>query len=128
MSDDFEDYVKVHGYHFTEALAEHVSSKMENANGLEHTWTATQVKKAMDNLGLILPNDNPTRATLGDLTYLANMYYADLYPDPVKEEASCIKAAYKSAIDPDGYDGLIFCRWTADAIGTAFNINWKKFV
>lgn len=60
--------------------------------------------------------------------YLANMYYADLYPDPLKDEASCLRAAYKIANDPDGYDGMIFCRWTADAIGKAIKLDWEKFV
>lgn len=128
MSDEFEEYVKKHGYHFTEALAEHVSNMMENANNQEHSWTAEQVKKAMESLGLMPLGKTKTEATLGDITYLANMYYADLYPDPLKDEASCLKAAYKVAIDPDGYKGMVFCRWTADAIGLAVNIDWKKFM
>ena len=66
--------------------------------------------------------------THGDAAYLANMYYADLYPDPLKDEASCLRAAYKVANDPDGYDGMIFCRWTADAIGKAIKLDWEKFV
>lgn len=128
MSEEFEEYVKKHGYHFTEALAEHVSKMMENANGEEHTWTAQQVKKAMENLGLIPLGETVTHATLGDVTYLANMYYADLYPDPFKDEVSCLKAAHKVAKDKDGYKGMIFCRWTADAIGKGISIDWKKFV
>lgn len=70
----------------------------------------------------------PSKVTNGDVTYLANMYYADLYPDPLKDEASCLRAAYKVANDPDGYEGMIFCRWTADAIGKAISINWEKFI
>ena len=128
MSDEFEEYVKKHGYHFTDALAEHVSSMMENANGEVHTWTATQVKKAMESLGLIPLGETVTHATLGDVTYLANMYYADLYPDPFKDEVSCLKAAHKVAKDKDGYKGMIFCRWTADAIGKNIKIDWEKFV
>ena len=62
------------------------------------------------------------------VTYAANMYYADLYPDHLKDEASCLRAAYKIANDPDGYDGMIFCRWTADAIGKAIKLDWEKFV
>lgn len=58
----YSEYVKKHGYHFTDALAEHVSKMMENAN------------------------------------------------------------------DPDGYEGMIFCRWTADAIGKAIKLDWEKFV
>lgn len=124
MSDDFDAYVKKHGYHFTDVLAEHVSKMMENASGQQHSWTAAQVKKSMEGLGLTIPKN----VTLGDVTYLANMYYADLYPDPLKDEASCLRAAYKVVNDPDGYEGMIFCRWTADAIGKSIDINWKKFM
>lgn len=128
MSKNFEDYVKKHGYHFTEELAEHISRMMENANEQEHSWTTTQVRKALESLGLWPLGKTKTEATLGDITYLANMYYADLYPDPLKDEASCLKAAYRVALDPDGYKGQIFCRWTADAIGLALSIDWKKFI
>ena len=97
---------------------------MVNANDQQHSWTASQVKKSMESLGLSIPG----KVTNGDVTYLANMYYADLYPDPLKDEASCLRAAYKVANDPDGYEGMIFCRWTADAIGKAISINWEKFI
>lgn len=120
----YSEYVKKHGYHFTDALAEHVSKMMENANGQQHSWTASQVKKSMESLGLTIPS----HVTHGDAAYLANMYYADLYPDPLKDEASCLRAAYKVANDPDGYEGMIFCRWTADAIGKAIKIDWEKFI
>lgn len=66
-----------------------------------------------------------------DVTIEANgkmATYADLYPDPLKDEASCLRAAYKVANDLDGYEGMIFCRWTADAIGKAISINWEKFI
>lgn len=120
----FVEYVKKHGYHFTEALAEHVSSMMVNADGSSHKWTAAQINKTLGGLGLILPD----KVTLGDATYLANMYYADLYPDPLKDEASCIRAAYKTAHDVDGYKGQTFCRWTSDAIGKAIKIDWELFI
>ena len=127
----FLAYVDRHGYHFTEALAEHVSKMMENADGSKHTWSAEQVKKAMVSLGyfqLTDKNTTKTQATYGDLTYLANMHYADGFPDPLKDEASCLKYAWKNANDPDGYDGMIFSRWTADAIGKDIEIDWDKFV
>lgn len=120
----YSEYVKKHGYHFTNELAEHASSMMKNANGYLHTWNTSQVIKAIENLGLNIPD----HVTHGDIVYLANMYYADLYPDPLTDEVSCLKAAYKIANDPDGYKGMIFCRWTADIIGKAININWEKFI
>lgn len=106
------------------ALAEHVSKMMVNANGQQHSWTASQVKKSMESLGLSIPG----KVTTGDVTYAANMAYADFYPDPLKDEAACLRYAHKVANDPDGYDGMIFCRWTADAIGKAIKLDWEKFV
>lgn len=118
------EYVKKHGYHFTDALAEYASKMMQNANGQQHSWTTAQVKKTMESLGLTIPSS----VTAGDAAYLANMYYADLYPDPLKDEASCLRAAYKVANDPDGYVGMVFCRWTADLIGKATRVDWEKFI
>lgn len=123
-AEDYYKYIEKHGYHFTDALAEHVSKMMINASGQSHSWTASQVKKSMESLGLTIPE----KITTGDVTYLANMYYSDFYPDPLKDEASCLRAAYKIAHDPDGYEGMIFCRWTADVIGKAIKIDWEKFV
>ena len=132
MNDEgFLAYIDKHGYHFTEELAEHVSKMMENADGSKHSWSAEQVKKAMVGLGFFQLSDKnmtKTKSTYGDLTYLANMHYADGYPDPLKDEASCLKYAWKNANDPDGYDGMVFSRWTADAIGKGIQIDWLKFV
>lgn len=132
MSDEhYLKYVEKHGHHFTDALAECASKQMENADGSNHTWTADQVKSAMVSLGYFKETDEnttPTKSTYGDLTYLANMYYADLYPELFANETSCIKAAWKIANDIDGYDGLAFCRWTADIIGKNIQIDWAKYI
>lgn len=117
------EYVKKHGYHFTDALAEYASKSMKNASGQPHLWTVSQVKKSMESLGL----DIPSHVTHGDAAYLANMFYADLYPDPLKDEVSCFKAAYKMANDPDGYDGMTFCRWIADIANKEISIDWENF-
>lgn len=36
------------------------------------------------------------------------------------------RAAHKVANDPDGYDGMIFCRWAADAIGKSNQVGLGK--
>lgn len=107
----YSEYAKKHGYHFTDA---HVSKMMVNANGQQHSWAASQVKKSMKSLGLSIPG----KVTTGDVN-AANIAYADFYPDPLKDEAACLRYAHKVA-----NDGMIFCRWTADAIGKAIKLNW----
>lgn len=65
--------------------------------------------------------------TMGDLAYLANMYYADLYPESIQTENGCIKAAILIANDPDGYEGQAFCRWVADIMAKGKSIDWEKY-
>ena len=118
------DYVEKYHYHFTDALADKATSMMENADGSRHNWTTSQVKNAITGMGIKIPDT----VTWGDVAYLANMYYADLFPDVLKAEVDCLKAAVKIANDVDGYKGMVFCRWTSDVIGKAIHLDWEGFV
>lgn len=112
------EYIKKHGYHFTEKLARHVSSGMQNVCGTAHEFTAAHVTG-------IKRNHNETD---GDLIYTANMAFADFYPQIIPTTEMCIKYAEAVAQDPDGYDGMEFTRWTSDAIGKSKTINWEEFI
>lgn len=118
------DYVRKHGNHFTPKLADYVSKMMVNANGKVHTWTTEQVVGAMQKMGFSIPS----KVTDGDVAYTANMAYADFYPELLKDDEACLRYAYMVANDPDGYEGMPFSRWTADAIGKSVKLNWEKFV
>lgn len=117
-------YTDKHGLHFTPELAEYASSLMENANKSKHSWTTSQVEKVLNNLGLDIPNNY----SLGDITYMANQGYADYYPTLFKDENSCINYGYLTANDLDGYEGMIFQRWSADILGKSLDIPWDKFI
>ena len=120
----YEEYLEKHGHHFTDALAERASDYLKNADGSEHRWTPAQVSKQLEILGLKLPE----HVSNGDVTYLANMYYSDFYPDVLKDEASCIKMAHKAAIDVDGYKGMTFKRWLTDIESRKIDIDFEEFV
>ena len=64
--------------------------------------------------------------TIGDILYLANMAYADFYPKVIKTESDGVQYAIAVASDPGGYEGMAFCRWTADIIGKGVTIDWEK--
>lgn len=115
------EYIKKHGYHFTSALADHVSKMMINASDSAHNWTTEQIKAA---IGHIKPLHNETD---GDLAYTANMAFADFYPSVISTVDACIEYAKAVAKDPDGYEGMEFLRWTSDAIGKSITINWEDF-
>ena len=120
----YENYLKAHGHHFTDALAEQESGYLKNADNSGHKWTPAQVSKQLDMLGLKLPE----HITNGDATYLANMYYSDFYPEILKDEVSCIRMAQKATMDVDGYDGMIFNRWIADIKSKDIDIDFEEFV
>lgn len=120
--DAFVAYVKKNGYHFTDALADRMTLMMENADGSKHNWTTKQVKDAMAANGM---KANPHNATWGDAAYAANMMYADLYPSPITNENGCIVAAYKTVCDPDGYEGMVFCRWLSDVVAKEVEVVWE---
>jgi len=77
----YKEYLKKHGHHFTNELATHASKMMINANGVTHCWEPNQIKTELIQYGFNVPD-----SFIGDATYLANMYYADLYPDPLSNE------------------------------------------
>lgn len=120
--DGYNDYVSKHGLHFTKALQEYASKQMVNSNNQEHTWTSEQVQNVCNVLNLEIPDTS----TIEDVTYTANMAYADFYPELLNEH-QCIKYAAAVANDKDGYTGIQFCRWVADVVGKKENIDWDKF-
>ena len=113
-------YVAKHGYHFTKQLAIKASEQRKNVDGTSHRWTVDEIRLATNNEII------SKGTTLGDILYLANMAYADFYPKVIKTESDCVQYAIAVASDPDGYEGMAFCRWTADIIGKGVTIDLEK--
>lgn len=125
QASSFGEYIMKHGYHFTGALADCATSKMINSDGRKHNWTTDQIRQQLVMHGIT----DTGNCTLGDIAYLANMAYADLFPNVLNSEHACIKYAIAVAKDPDGYDGMAFSRWIADLIGKrVVDIEWEKYV
>ena len=120
---DYKDYVNKNGLHFTKSLQEYASKQMVNSNGLEHTWTPEQVQNVCNILNLKIPSTS----TIYDVTYTANMAYADFYPSLINER-QCLDYAMAVANDEDGYEGIQFCRYIADIMGKDDTIDWNDFI
>lgn len=113
-------YVGKHGYHFTKQLAVKASEQMKNVDGSSHQWSVDEIRLATNDKVI------PKGTTLGDMLYLANMAYSDFYPKVIRTEEGCVQYAIAVASDPDGYEGMAFCRWTADLIGKGITIDWEE--
>lgn len=114
----YVEYISQHGYHFTPSLAEYACRLMENSDGSTHRWSVRDISNVIGQL--------PQNTTMGDMTFLANMAYADLYPKVLQTESRCLDYAKAVASDIDGYEGIAFCRWTADIIGKGTDIKWDE--
>lgn len=122
---EYDKYKEKYGEHFSDKLAVWASKLMKNNSHGEtgHSWSVDDVKGAFDKLNLTKPD----KVTWGDVTYAANMAYADYYGISLKTEADCVKQAYADAADPDGYPGKIFNRWLADVMGMNIQVSWGKY-
>lgn len=125
QAEGFSDYINKHGYHFNEHMANAASDMMINQNGQNHKWSVRQVHDKLKLMGIT----DYGNSTIGDITYLANMAYADFFPEVIKTEEDCIKYALKVVHDPDGYEGLALSRFIADLIGKKVdNLNWSLYI
>lgn len=123
-NESYLQYIDKHGYHFTNELAQYASSMMQNSNNVIHTWDSEQVRSVVDRLGYAIPSTS----TIGDITYTANMCYADFFPSLIDTEDKCIQYAMNVANDIDGYEGIQFCRWLSDVNHKNITITWEKYI
>lgn len=116
----YDDYLKMHGHHFTDKLAEFASSLMINTSGTEHSWVSNQIESIQG-----FHNETP-----GDILYTANMAFADFYPTVLQSPEACIEYAKAVALDPDGYEGMQFERWVCDMNHKSEGrvIHWEDFI
>lgn len=122
-NEHYKTYKKHNGMHFNSKLAEYASSHMINENGMNHTWTCKDVEGAFASLGLKLPE----KSTWGDATYAANMLYSH-FAQLLKSDTDAVKMAHALLTDPDGYDGMLFNRYTADIMEKGICVPWMDLI
>lgn len=120
---DYHKYVAMHGEHFSRKLSMWVCGKMQNRNGVAHTWSPEQVEAAITKMGHTLDPKHKY-----DAHYLANMAYADYLGHSVKDETDCLQYAIDTFTDPDGYAEKAFTHWIADAMKKCLHIDWQEFI
>lgn len=119
----YHAYKEKNGMHFSDKLANWASAKMVNIDGKTHNWTVDDVKAASTSLGYSLKNGY----TWGDVAYMANMIYAD-YIQVLKAETDAVKMANIIMADPDGYEGMVFNRYTADIMAKNVDVPWEELM
>lgn len=109
-----EEYIKHFGKHFNRKLQEFAARHLKNADGSEHRFTEA---------------DLPTTINVRhphDLLYTANWLYSDLYPETLKTTQAVWQEALRQQNDPDGYEGMPFCRWCTDMCQRKIEVPWHQ--
>lgn len=109
-SNELKTYIDQHSKHFDEKSLQFALNNMINDDGSEHRFTKEYIEKYIKDNNIHIGN----KSNMYDVTYTANMAYADFYPHILQYEESCIKYAIAVANDVDGYEGIQFRRWLAD--------------
>jgi len=122
-SKTFEDYLDEHGPHFSKKLCELAVSCMENADGSKHRYSKEEVKELLKRNGVTVK-----KASEYDCCFVANMAYADFFPEPLRNEFDIAMYVKKYIDDPDGYDGIAFSRYLADLKRTGKHIDWEEMI
>lgn len=119
------DYLSHYGWHFSKKLAEYATDpeRMRNADGGTHRWTHEQVVEALERNGIKIE-----KAKGYDCMYVANMAYADFYPEPLKTEAQIMQFVKAYIDDLDGEDGIALTRFYADCIAKGEPLVWEDFI
>lgn len=121
------NYIRYYGYHFNKALCEFAVSKMYKKQGDSKVKITAYSKEEVDNL-LKRYNIKLDNKKGYDYVYVANMCKADFLGSSVPNEQYLAKYIKDVIDDPDGYDGLVFYRWYADACKTGTIIDWEDMI
>lgn len=118
-SSELKTYIDQHSKHFDEKSLSFTLSHMVNNNSSDHKFTTEFIQQYLNDNNIHIGNNS----NIYDVTYTANMAYADFYPDILHSEVECIKYILAVANDVDGYEGIQFRRWLADLISKNIQFN-----
>ena len=121
------NYIRYNGYHFNKALYEFAVSKMykkENDRKVKiKTLSKAEVDTLLSRYNITLENNQGY-----DYVYVANMCKADFLGSSIPNDQFMAKYIKDVIDDPDGYDGLVFYRWYADACKKGIVIDWEEVI
>ena len=122
-----KNYIRYHGEHFNKQLCEFACSKMYKMEGDVRVRIKAFTKEEVDN---ILKQYNITlEHNKGyDYVYVANMCKADLLGKSVPNNQYLARYIKDVIDDVDGYEGIVFYRWYADACKKGIIVDWEDMI
>lgn len=129
MPEDMERYLSYYGLHFNKKLYEFATGMMKKVDKIAgRTEKVSPVK--MENLQVMLSRYGvevePT--DVYDALYLATMVKADFWGSSIEDEEHMARYIKDVLCDPDGYEGIVLCRFIADCNAKGIGIFWDMML
>jgi hypothetical protein len=129
MPEDMEKYLSYYGLHFNKKLYEFAAGMMKKKDRV--TGRVSKVEPIeMEDLRSLLSRYNveiePT--DLYDALYLATMVKADMYGSRIEDDIHMARYISDVICDPDGYEGIVLCRFIADCNAKGVGIFWDMML
>lgn len=122
--EEYKAYKREHGKHFTKELCEFAVSMMTGKDGNHiEPLKPDEVNKMLMTFGVTLEHSKDH-----DHVFVANMCKADYLGDSIPDMQYLARYVKNVIDDPDGYEGIAFCRWFADMCEKKVEVPWENFV
>ena len=124
VPEGYREYKRRYGCHFNEALCEFAVSRMTKDDGQP---ISAMTKKEVE--GLLRDFNVKVEHLKGyDHVFAANMCLADYLGESVPSMENLAKYVKNVIDDPDGYEGIVFCRWMADVVAKKVEVPWEELL
>lgn len=124
VPEGYREYKRRNGCHFNKVLCEFAVSRMEGEDGKPiKAMTKQEVERMLEEAKVEVKNKKGF-----DHVFVANMGLADYLGDSVSDMEHLAKYVRNVIDDPDGYEGIAFCRWVADCVGKRVEVPWEECI
>lgn len=124
VPEGYRAYKRRHGCHFNEALCEFAVSRMTKEDGQPiQAMSPNEVDRLLKEFHIELKHKQGF-----DHVFAANMCLADYLGESVPSMEDLAKYVKNVIDDPDGYDGIVFCRWIADVVAKKVEVPWDDVI
>ena len=122
VPEGFREYRRRHGCHFSRELCEFAVSRMTGDDG-----RAIKALSKQEVETALRESKVEVRHMEGyDHVFAANMCLADYLGESVPDMEHLARYVKDVLDDPDGYEGIVLCRWIADVVAKRVDVPWEE--
>lgn len=124
VPEGYREYKRRNGCHFNMQLCEFAVGRMEGEDGKPiKAMSRQEVERMLEETKIKVEHQKGY-----DHVFVANMGLSDYLGESVPDMEHLAKYVKNVLDDPDGYEGIAFCRWVADCVGKKVEVPWEECI